>query len=106
MPKKNKELKTTTIRCEGYFTLLYDPESPEFVEAYNSYIASIDRSASVDDMLTNAAHQLRIGGHERMLEGIGYVRRVGAMGKLYDKGEPFSGIYVKDADPDFEYEIE
>lgn len=95
-------MKEVTVEATGNFELKYDPQSPEFQQALSDYREIVDRTGTEDDMILNCVHQLRLGGAERMLEGIGWVKYRGK-----EMGTPYSGIeVVGDDDPSFEYEIQ
>lgn len=93
--------KKVEVKAEGHYTFSYDPNSKEFKEALESFRESIDKDGTEEDLILNAAHQLRLGGSDRMLEGIGYVK---CREKI--EGEPYSGIEVDDDDPSYDYEVE
>jgi hypothetical protein len=96
--KKNIEVTTT-------FTLMYDHNSPEFMQAFKDYKECIDKDASIKDMLFNVSGQIMARGIDDMIEGVGYVQRHGREEKDKKKLELFSGIWVEDDSPNSEYSV-
>jgi len=81
-----------TFEFSGEVKLTYDENSSEFQAALASYRELIDEDdATADSMLKHVAGNLSDwGDHQRMIEGVGYV-------KLEDAPAPkdnFSGITV------------
>lgn len=93
-------MEKKTVRIAYEIELSYDPNSPEFKEAYESYTEVCDKRASIDDMLNNVAVNVLRRGAREMVEGVGYVKVDGRE----VEGQPFSGIIVENDDPYAEVE--
>lgn len=89
------------ITCETDLELTFDENSKEFQDALESYRKMIDPNGDKSDMLKHVAHNLLRFGSDTIVEGVGYVK----LQRASKIQEPFSGITVKDDEPDFDFEI-
>lgn len=90
------------IEATGIFKFEYDPKSKLFIEALKDFNDLIAKHSTAEDMLKHVAFHINRFSIESMVEGVGYVHL------LKDKSkpkEPFSGIYVHEEEPDFEFEM-
>lgn len=97
-------MKTAQVTATTIYTFYYDPESTEFKAAIEDFRACMSADATEEDMIENAAHQLRLrGGVDTMFEGIGWLKKK----KVAEATEePYSGIEVDCEDPSFQYDFE
>lgn len=95
-----------TIECTTFLELDYDPETPEFKEAFDSYREIIQSDGTIEDMLKHVCHNVIHFGVDSMVEGVGYIKP--NYRDLYDEEKKlFSGItLVSDSFPTFDFEIE
>lgn len=89
------------IELTGLVELMYDENSIEFNGALENYREVIDKNGTAEDMLKYVAFSVTRFGHERMVEGVGYV---GYNGRK-PAGEPKSGIMVGEDYDEFDFEI-
>jgi hypothetical protein len=90
---------TAGIEAVAHYSFSYDNTSKEFKDSLDSYKKSIYKRGDSSDVIKQCAHHFAIGGTcSSMVEGVGYVWREGEKnGSL-----PFSGIYIKDPNPEIE----
>lgn len=94
MPKK--QFKATVTK---EYRLIYNPESPDFKEAFESYKSCIDKKATIQSMLQHVTYYVDKYGAGRMVEGVGHVK----VGQATP--DPYSGIDLYDHEPDGEIEV-
>lgn len=88
------------VECTTRVRLSFDKGSKEFSQTFDDYREVIDRYASVDDMLCQVANYILKFGHDRLIEGIGYLAVDGK-----PMGEPFSGIYLENGDIQYDMTV-
>lgn len=96
--KIGKKKFVAELHLTYHFT--YDPTSEDFKNALDSYIVCIDRRADVQKMMVQVAWHIRKFGSDTMIEGVGYIS---VNGKV--KGQPYSGIDLKEEDPEPDIDI-
>lgn len=80
------------IRWSASAEVEYDPESPEFKEALESYKEVVDKDGDENTMLQHAVYNVVRSGTESMVEGVGYIKLEGRD----TPSEVFSGITISD----------
>lgn len=98
--KKKMRKKKFVAELHLTYNFTYDPESDRFKEALAGYIEAIDRTANEQRMMVQVAWHIRKFGSSAMIEGVGYVSVNGII-----KGQPYSGIDLKDEDPEPDIDI-
>lgn len=89
-------MKTKTFVVSTDVELSWDENSPEFQEALKSFNEVIWSEGDSNDMLKQIANQVAQYGHDRMVEGIGYVQLKGQARK-----DPWCGVEVESGYDDF-----
>lgn len=96
------KLISRKVEVTTTYTLLYDPNSPAFIQAFKDYKDCINRSGTIPLLLLAVTYHINQRGVGDMIEGVGYVQLYGKEEKDKKKLELFSGIYLKEDDPDVE----
>lgn len=91
-------MKKVSVEVSSEFEFEYDPESPEFKEALETFKEQYDMLGNEEDLFAYVArHMVRLG-REYMVECIGYVGLKNR--KLSEtESEAFSGITVSEEQP-------
>ena len=92
-------MKTKGVELTYNFEFSYDLNSEDFKKTLKSYRKLINKKASIDHMLHYVAKCLVLDGIDEMIEGVGYVSKVGQK----PQNEPFSGIWLGHCEEDYTF---
>lgn len=92
--QKKSSKRKAVIELHLTYEMIYDLNSKEFGQAYESYRDNIRKSGTIDDMLIHVAHNVQLdGGPGSHVDGVGWVS---ARGLVPDKWkDQYTGIDFK-----------
>ena len=93
-------MKTTKIEITVEIELKYDENSPEFKQAFEDYRTSMDKNATVEQMLRHIAFHVTRFGVETMVECVG---NVGFNGRKPQ--EDYCGVMVGEDFDEFDFAL-
>lgn len=95
-------LKKVEVQVTHIVELEYDPNSIEFKKALADYNEVIHSNSSESDLVKHAAAHIIKYGTDRIMEGAGYIRKIG---RSCRDASLWSGITVIDDNPNTDTEI-